>query len=249
MDFSMIGLDGRDKRVYEALLLSPKSSVRSIAGETGINRGSVFESIKSLTKVGLVSFTWTGKRRHYYAQSPDTLHEVVVSRRRELKSAHANIDAYIETLSANSQGDQPLAHFAAFYEDFDGVASILRDVLGTLSESGLSEYYSISSPRVSEVLYTSYPGYTRERVKRGISVKVIDLRSQLIPPKDALAERRAMASTEVDNGVYTLIYGSKVAIIRVDNSRSINGIVINDGAVAKLHGLLFEKVWSSLERK
>lgn len=246
MDFSKIGLNGRDKRVYEALLLSPRSSVRAIAEETGINRGSVFESIKALTEVGLVSYTHSGKRRHYHAQSPEVLHEIVVARRRELKLAHTGIDSYIEKLSLGEKFDKEMVQFASFYEGFDGMASILRDVLGTLSGQGASEYYSISSPRVSEVLYTSYPGYTRERIKRGISVKVIDLRDHKIPAKDALAERKPMASERVDNGVYTLIYGSKVAIIRIDKYRNINGIVIEDEAIASLQGLLFEQVWQLL---
>ena len=48
MDFSIIGLSTRDKRVYEALLAIPNSSLRAIAETTNINRGSVYESIKSL---------------------------------------------------------------------------------------------------------------------------------------------------------------------------------------------------------
>ena len=237
MDFTQIGLNGRDKRVYEALLSGSRESVRAIAEETGINRGSVFESIKALTEVGLVSFTYVGKRRRYHAQNPEILHEVVVAKRRELKLAHTNIDNYINNLVASDKIDEETPQFASFYEGFEGVASILRDVLGTLSQQGIAEYYSISSPRVSDVLYTSYPGYTTERIKREISVKVIDLRGHKIPAKDALAERRSMASENVDNGVYTLIYGSKTAIVRIDQYRNINGTVIDDEAIANLQKL------------
>lgn len=246
MDFTQIGLSGRDKRIYEALLTGSKESVRAVAEETGINRGSVFESIKALTEVGLVSFTYAGKRRRYHAQSPEILHEIVVAKRRELKLAHVNIDNYINGLAIDDKTDEETPQFASFYEGFEGVASILRDVLGTLSQQGITEYYSISSPRVSEVLYTSYPGYTRERIKREISVKVIDLRDHKIPVKDALAERKPMASESVDNGVYTLIYGPKTAIIRIDKYRNINGIVIEDDAIASLQRLLFEQVWQLL---
>lgn len=247
MDFTQIGLSGRDKRVYEALLSGSRESVRAIAEETGINRGSVFESIKALTEVGLISFTHTGKRRRYHAQNPEILHEIIVAKRRELKLAHTNIDNYINELAVNNKIDEETPQFASFYEGFEGVASILRDVLGTLSQQGITEYYSISSPRVSEVLYTSYPGYTTERIKRGISVKVIDLRNYKIPPKDALAERKPMASENVDNGVYTLIYGPKVAIVRIDQYRNINGIIIDDEAIANLQRLLFEQVWQQLD--
>ena len=40
MDFSIISLSIRDKRVYEALLAIPNSSLRAVAETTNINRGS-----------------------------------------------------------------------------------------------------------------------------------------------------------------------------------------------------------------
>ena len=46
MNFDILGLNNRDKRVYEALLIEPMNSVRGLAEQTSINRGSVFESIK-----------------------------------------------------------------------------------------------------------------------------------------------------------------------------------------------------------
>ena len=60
MDFSLIGLSVRDKRVYEALINSPEASIRTIAEQTGINRGSVFESLKDLQRVGLVDVKKAG---------------------------------------------------------------------------------------------------------------------------------------------------------------------------------------------
>jgi len=66
-DFQHIGLETRDKRVYEALVQTPSSSLRKIAAETGINRGSVYESIKRLADKGLVGSIEVGKQRRYSA--------------------------------------------------------------------------------------------------------------------------------------------------------------------------------------
>ncbi|HET8709444.1 MAG TPA: helix-turn-helix domain-containing protein, partial [Candidatus Saccharimonadales bacterium] len=61
-DFKEIGMETRDKRVYEALVSQPKASLRQIAAVTGINRGSVYESIKDLAAAGLVGTIQSGKQ-------------------------------------------------------------------------------------------------------------------------------------------------------------------------------------------
>ena len=63
MDFSIIGLSTRDKRVYEALLAIPNSSLRAVAETTNINRGSVYKSIKSLRTAELVNSITQGKQQ------------------------------------------------------------------------------------------------------------------------------------------------------------------------------------------
>ena len=87
MDFAHIGLKIRDKRVYEALVRSPEVSVRKIAEETAINRGSVFESLKSLVAVGLVTRIQYGARTMYRAKDPEVLHEIITEKRQELARA------------------------------------------------------------------------------------------------------------------------------------------------------------------
>lgn len=84
MDFSLIGLSGRDKRVYEYLLQHPESSVRGVAEGVAINRGSVYESIKDLVAAGLATHIMTGKRPQYRAKDPEILHEIIHEKRRKL---------------------------------------------------------------------------------------------------------------------------------------------------------------------
>ena len=91
--FEEIGLETRDKRVYEALVASPQSSLRKLAADTGINRGSVYESIKKLAEQGLVGSIEVGKQRRYTASNPDVIIELLRERQEQATAARALAEA------------------------------------------------------------------------------------------------------------------------------------------------------------
>lgn len=244
MDFTLFGLTNRDKRVYEVLVTNPESSVRGIAEQTGINRGSVFESIKALSIAGLVTYTQTGERRKYIANDPEILHELINERRRTLKDAHTGIDSYVKQLGLE-RGEESIFQFASFYDGDEGLATMLRDVLTTCRLQHITSYYAVSSPKVSEYLYNNFPHYTRERIKNGISVRVV----RQGPPREAaaeLSEWRLVPPTSGDSGSYMLIYGSKLALISIDRYNHLSGVIIANHAVANMQRTLFEQSWNAL---
>jgi sugar-specific transcriptional regulator TrmB len=244
MDFTTFGLNNRDKRVYEALLAAPHSSIRNMAELTNINRGSVFESIKNLLSVGLITYVEHGDRKKYTAQSPELLHELVNERRRMLLETHPKIDTYIQHLNL-MRHDPNLINFASYYDGDEGLAAILRDVLTSARKIGFTEYYSISSPRVSEYLYNRFSHFSRERDKLGLTVKIIGL-GKPIHKELPTADRRIFAIPGADSGAYTLIYGKKVAMITIDERKHTSGIVIENEGITNLQRLLFMQIWDLL---
>ena len=107
MDFSIIGLSTRDKRVYEALLAIPNSSLRAIAENTNINRGSVYESIKSLRAAGLVNSVTQGKQLRYRAEDPAILAEILHEKQQVLQVANQQLDQYIVRLRTANKSPKP----------------------------------------------------------------------------------------------------------------------------------------------
>ncbi|KKW01331.1 MAG: Transcriptional regulator, TrmB [Candidatus Saccharibacteria bacterium GW2011_GWC2_48_9] len=245
MDFSIIGLNNRDKRVYEALLLEPMSSVRGLAEQTSINRGSVFESIKSLQAIGMVSYVKVGTRHKYTAESPEKLHEIINEKRRELRDTHSAVDDYVSFLQPQVRSRDVVPHFAAFYEGQEGVASVLRDVLTTCRLQKVTEYRVVSSPRVSEYMYHNYPHFTRERVKQELYVRILR-QGKPLRGEAEVSERRYLAD-KADNGAYTLIYGSKLATISINEFNQLSAVVIDNPGVANSHAAVFDQAWLSSE--
>lgn len=242
MDFSLIGLSIRDKRIYEALVRHPESSIRSIADITGINRGTVLESLKALQATGLVATTPYGKRLAYRAKDPEVIREIIDEKRQELRSARQQLDGYIGSLHGSVQ-ETMLCHFASSYQGDEGLAMILRDVLKTCRLEGIVEYRAISSPKVSRYLYNNFPHFTHQRERQALRVKVLRQGERLRRP-GAYAENKFLGSSPYDTGCYTLIYGSKVAIITISDHNKTSGVILDNHHFAEVQRQLFDVMWA-----
>lgn len=243
-DYRFIGLEPRDKTVYETLYKMDNVSLRSIAQSTGMNRGTVYEIVKKLTSLGLVTFTQNGERRRYSAARPEVFLSLIREQRDRLQQLEVSAAGYIKELEASS----PLpgaGHFASFYEGDEGVAAILRDVLQTMNGTEKKEYCVFSSKKISSFIYNNFPSFSRQRVKSGIFVRVIS--DQRTHDKAGLSERRQLPiSQEVLNG-YTLVYGNKTALISIGEANQLSAVVVTDEGVANMQRLIFEQLWRTLK--
>ncbi len=243
--FEEIGLETRDKRVYEALVASPRSSLRKIAAATGINRGSVYESMKKLAERGLVGSIEVGKQRRYTASNPEVIIELLRERQEQAVAARAMAETYIAELPKPDEEVTNSASFAMFYEDHEGVAAILRDVLATCREQAHPAYRVISTKRVRQYMYQNFPNFTQRRIASGIAVRVIGVGTG--SSGDDLSERKQLLATrgEAPN-CYTLIYGEKTAFITMDEANVLSAIVIDNPGVTHFQKELFDHLWQTL---
>lgn len=242
-DFGVIGLEPRDRLVYETLYKLERVSLRALAQASGLNRGTVYEIVKKLSNVGLITFMQIGERRQYAAARPEVLLSLIRERRDRLQQIENVATEYIETLESR----QPVpgaGYFASFYEGEEGVASILRDVLQTASSLKPAEYCVFSSERASSIIYNRFRNYSRQRVRAGIFVRVISDRPAY--EKVVMAERRQLPKGQEALNGYTLVYGDKTALISVNETNELSAVVITDKGVANMQRLVFRQLWESL---
>lgn len=243
--FEEIGLETRDRRVYEALLAQPQSSLRHIAASTGINRGSVYESIKQLVAAGLVGLVQIGKQQRYVAQEPAIIIELLKERQRQAQSAEVQAGQYIEMLAKQRATPVDMPSFAISYEGDEGVAAILRDVLTTMRTNSHKHYYAISSKQIRRYIYANFPNFTRQRIKEGIEVSVIAIGEG--GGKDALSNRRWLQMDEsYEANCYTLLYANKTAFISINEQNVLSGIVIENQGVTDMQKEQFKRLWDTL---
>ncbi len=241
-DYAILGLESRDMRVYDALLKLENSSLRTIAATTGLNRGTVYEVIKKLMDLGLVTFHQTGERRRYNAAPPQILTEIIQERRDRLAQLETTTQAYTQSLKKTKSEEQ---YFTEFYEGDDGIAAILRDVLFSLKQGKNTEYCVISSRDVSAFIYNNFKNFSRQRIKTGFFVRVIG--DTISEDRAALSERRQLHQNGEKLNGYVIIYGDKTAIISLSETNTLSAIVIKDAGVTNMQQLIFNQLWESLQ--
>ncbi|MCB1694401.1 MAG: hypothetical protein KDI19_16635 [Pseudomonadales bacterium] len=240
-----LGLSNRETDVYLALLKQGPTSIRDIADAAGINRGTTYEILKGLREKSLVTYFPRGKRKYFCAEPPELLLRLAENQRDEIEQAAALLEREIVPdlrLLSPSTAITNVHH----YEGDDGIEFVLRDILQTVAEQGEKQYRVYSSRLIRKYLYRPFPHFTRQRVQRGISVRVIAIGEG---GEDApLAQRKWIPSTESDGAAsYVAIYPPKCAFISLVKGDYPTAVILNSEAIALAQKIAFDTLWQRLD--
>ena len=238
--FETIGISKTESAVYQSLLKLGPSSIRTIAGESGVNRGTTYETLKTLVKKGLVTYTPRGKRKYFVARNPYQLIRNAEEKQMLLTNALEALKTDIVPRLQRVKSSKEIAD-VRYFEGDSGIEEILRDVLHTSKK----EYYVYSSKPVRKYLYRNFPEFTKQRIKQGIMVRVIAIGEG--GEETTMAERKWLANGQSDNSTsYIIIYPPKYALISVTNEDYPYGVVIHEESIARTQKLLFDSLWNNL---
>lgn len=240
---AQLGLDAREVAVYEALLKLGPASIRDVAAEAEINRGSTYETLKQLAGKGVVSYFPKGRRRVFQAEDPERLLVLGESRQQALAQAMEQLKS--EVIPALKQSQSVFAPGnVRFYEGDDGVELVLRDILDCAEKTPGKDYSVISTKSLREHLYRPFPNFTRQRVARGIAVRVLAVGEG--GDEAELAQRKWLGAPGSADASYIAIYPPKVAIITLASPNYPVVIIIDSPAISSTQQLLFDTLWSLL---
>ena len=238
-----LGLDKRQFQIYQALHKLGPASIRDVAAEAGVNRGSTYETLKHLVTMGLVSYFPKGRRRVFQAEDPQRLLSLGESKQQALAQAMEELRKdIIPTLKQSRPEFSP--GNVHFYEGDDGVELVLRDILASTARSAEKAYAVISTKTLRQHLYRPFPNFTRQRVQKGIKVRVIAVGEG---GDDAeLAERKWLPASAGTDASYIAIYPPKVAMITLADRNYPVVVIIDSAAIASTQQLLFDTLWGLL---
>ncbi len=238
-----LGLDKRQVGIYRALHKLGPASIRDIATEAGVNRGTTYETLKHLVTMGLVSYLPKGRRRVFQAEDPERLLSLGESRQQALAQAMDDLRRDIIPALKQSRTEFSPGN-VRFYEGDDGVELVLRDILDSTVRSGKKQYSVISTKTLREHLYRPFPNFTRTRVQKGIHVRVLAVGEG---GDDAeLAERKWLPAGAGTDASYIAIYPPKVAMITLADRNYPVVVIIDSAAIASTQQLLFDTLWQLL---
>jgi sugar-specific transcriptional regulator TrmB len=242
-DYTLFGLEPRDLRVYEAMLTNPEaSSIRTIATSVNMNRGTTFEVIKKLVRLGLVAGYYKNSRKYYRAEQPDALRKYAAERQNALQEELRSVSEYAKQLES-LRPENTMQPFGRHYEGDEEIAVLLQDVLATVAEDPEKTYRVVSSAEVKNQMYKKFRNFTRHRIKMGLLVRVISVGGESALAE--LAERKSLTADQSPPS-YIIIYGDKVAQLTLTSLGQVQGSVVENAGIAQLQRLLFDKLWDSL---
>ncbi len=243
-----LGLDDRESVLYMTLLTHGPCSVRKLAGISGVNRGSTYDSLKSLRERGLICHYHEDTKQCFVAEDPEKLVRLVNEQKAELDQISASLSQMIPELRSlyDNGGGKPTV---SYYEGGAGVRTILLDVLEKMAAQDESqrEYYVYSSASVREAgLYASFENFTDERIARTIRVKTIALGH--CGTIAELSEHKCIEAVE-GSPTYILIYANKCAFISLGANGTLFGVVVDNPGLYKTQKIVFESLWKMLPEK
>lgn len=243
MILKKIGLSDKEIKVYTKLLEYGAISVRSLAELTELNRGTVYDILKKLQTLGLVSFYHQDTKQKFVAEDPDKLYKVISDQEEELRKAKSKIKEMIPELRSLQEkgGNRPTTKL---YEGKDGIKQILEDVLNVMEMDKEKEYYIYSATKASDDINKAFPEFTKQRIKKGIKVNAISLAKG--GGIYGLDERRWLQTNE-ESATFIIIYSGKCAFISRDASGNPVGVIIENSMIYETQKIIFMQLWKKIE--
>ncbi len=238
-----LGLSSREIDIYLALLKSGSASIRDIAAQSGINRGSTYETLKELANKGIVSYFPKGKRRIFSAEPPEKLLDIAEEKRQLLESGIEEMKHRLIPQLNHLKPDFNTGN-VRFYEGDSGIEIVLRDILNTVAQQEEKIYSVFSSKLIRQHLYRPFPNYTQQRIRRNINVRVIAIGDG---GEDAdLSERKWIDAKGRIDASYIAIYPPKVAMISLASRDYPVAVVMESREIAAAQQIIFDTLWSTL---
>lgn len=244
MDLSLLkqlGFSDKQAKVYMALLRLGPSSVRQLAEESGMNRGTTYDALKWMQDVGVVTFYKKESKQHFVAENPEKLNRLIQRKKEDLTETSYALERSIPELQAlyNSGGERPVAR----YFEADEIKDILEDVLETCEQAEEKLYRVYSAEGLRRYLYQDFPSFSDARIGKGIEVKVIsvgqggELRG--LDDRKWIDEKSAIPT-------YIIMYPGKTAYISLNAKDEAVGVVIENDGVSQTQQLIFDTLWEQL---
>ncbi len=245
MDISIlqkIGLGQKEATVYLKLLECGPLSIRRLAELSNLNRGTVYDLLKSLEEKELVAYFHKDTKQKFTAESPERLISVLNEREKKLADTKEKAQDLIPQLKSlqEKEGSLPTSKY---YEGGKGIKVILSDLLITMTASQEQEYYVYSAKEVSDDIKKAFPDFTKERIKKKIKVKAISLAKG--GKMSGLDERRWLG-TDHESATFIIIYSGKCAFISRDMTGNPVGVIIENQMIYDTQRIIFLGLWEKL---
>lgn len=221
-----------------------QASVSQVAQACSLDRSSTYLALAQLKEQGLLVEDLAGSRKLVAAKPPAA---VLARLRTNIRRLRRGAEA-VELNLAKLLAPYAAATSRPVLQVFTGKEG-LRRVSDDILEHAEGEILLLSNFESESDVFSAdeHADFIRERVRRGVSIRVIATdssaaRNELASDKSQLRQTRLVAAGAF--AAETYIYGNTVAML--SHSGDIVGFLLRTPAFADSQRFLFEQLWSTL---
>jgi len=172
--FSQIGLNNTELKVYFALLKLDKSTVGPIIKLSKIPDSKIYFILDCLKDKGLVSYVIKNKVKHYQANDPKNLLNLIKDKEDNLKNIKQELIEKIIPDIENKRKQEEDVQEAIVYESIEGVKSAFSYMLDVLKKGEVYDVFVFDSDLLAEKnTINFFHQHHKKRILKGIKVRLM----------------------------------------------------------------------------
>lgn len=210
-ELQKILLNEKEAELYLAALELGPTSIQNLTKKSGIKRSTIYDLLRNLKGMGLISETTKGKRKLIVASDPEVLKRTLKDKEKLLGEIMPELRSLVNVGFVKPR--------IMFFEGRDGLREIWRDTLKIKSKMTfwISPVQDLIETVGEEFVYN----YIEERAKKGIWIKSIHVTQKQVPTYkylNPITYERTLRQVrftpkEINIQNTIIIYDNKVAII------------------------------------
>jgi sugar-specific transcriptional regulator TrmB len=235
------GLNEKEIEIYLYLLKDNDTPAYKIATETGIPRTTVYKILESLEKQGIISKWSKNSVKHFSAENPKKLADLLEEKRKALEEVLPDL-----IHDFNNRAYSPKTKL---YKGKEGIKYSFKQILEKAEREDIKKMYVISDNKLTEILPNFFLNWRKIKNQR------TDSFTYLIVPKGISSEnkyasdenretREMNTQSSFDSSIN--IVGDNVFFFSF-NETNIYSISIESDVVAAILTKLFLYIWDSLK--
>lgn len=165
-----IGLSKSEARTYLTLLKIGSCKAGKIAKETGYNRTTIYKTLESLGKRGLVGYVVKENRRYYECSNPENLFQDIEKKEENLKKRKKKVKEMLPQLQGlfETRGEELEV---IVFRGKRGLKTVFEDMLRELKEG--DEYLAFGVPKHAQIFSAYFDYFNKMLVKKKIKHRII----------------------------------------------------------------------------
>ena len=233
------GLTENEAKIYLFLLEQVESSIYEIAKGISVPRTTVYATIETMIKSGLLQSFKKNNVLYITPANPTQLIQQLEEKRKIVDEILPELKALAET--------SDIKPVVKLYTGREGLITVFEDILETLEKKKLKHLYAATDLDVIEYLADYFPNWLTRRVGLGVFTNMIipeSAKSQKAYYAGSFREARFLPG-KFGFEVSMDIYGDKIAFFSLKGG-NIYSVIIESPTISKMFLQFFNFTWECL---